>query len=191
MKFALKGAAAMTLVLALAACGQDQDPVPAETTAATATAAPAGGQEIGPRPTDVASSAATPASTPSASASASPAPTPTPTPTPKASPSAKATPVAMVSKPAEFAQCSACHSTEKGKNGIGPSLAGVYGDKAATVPGYDFSDAMKASGLTWNQANLDRFLTDPRGVVPGTKMTFPGLKDAAKRQAVIAYLKAI
>jgi cytochrome c len=189
MKFALKGAAAMTLVLALAACGQDQDPVPAETTAATA--APAGGQDIGPSPADVASSAATPAPSPTASASASATPTPTSTPTPKTSPSAKATPVAMATKPAEFAQCSACHSTEKGKNGIGPSLAGIYGDKAATVPGYEFSDAMKASGLTWNQGNLDRFLTDPKGVIPGTKMTFPGLKDAAKRQAVIAYLKAI
>ncbi|MBV8915239.1 MAG: cytochrome c family protein, partial [Acetobacteraceae bacterium] len=60
-----------------------------------------------------------------------------------------------------------------------------------SVAGYDYSDAMKSSGLTWNQGNLDRFLTDPKGVVPGTKMTFPGLKDAGKRKAVIDYLKTL
>jgi cytochrome c len=49
---------------------------------------------------------------------------------------------------------------------------------------------MKASGLTWNQATLDRYLTDPRGVVPGTKMAFGGVKDAAKRQEIIDYIKA-
>jgi cytochrome c2 len=76
-------------------------------------------------------------------------------------------------------------------NGIGPSLAGIYGDRAATVPGYDFSDAMKSSGLTWNQGTLDRYLTDPRGVVPGTKMAFGGVKDAAKRQDIINYLKSL
>jgi cytochrome c len=50
---------------------------------------------------------------------------------------------------------------------------------------------MKNSGLTWNAATLDRFLADPKGVVPGTKMTFPGLKDAAKRKAVVDYLKSL
>jgi cytochrome c len=89
------------------------------------------------------------------------------------------------------AQCKACHSVEPGKNGIGPSLAGIFGDRAAIVPGFEFSDAMKNSGLTWNQATLDRYLTDPRGVVPGTKMSFGGVKDAAKRQEIINYLKTI
>jgi cytochrome c2 len=88
---------------------------------------------------------------------------------------------------AAFAVCKACHSIEPGKNGIGPSLAGVFGAKAGVVPGFEFSDAMKNSGLTFNQATLERYLTDPRGVVPGTKMAFGGVADAAKRQAIIDY----
>ncbi len=90
-----------------------------------------------------------------------------------------------------FAQCQSCHSATPGQNGIGPSLAGVFGTKAAEVPGYDFSEAMRTSGLTWDEATLDRYLLAPQTVVPGTKMTFPGLKDAAKRAATIAYLKSI
>ena len=58
------------------------------------------------------------------------------------------------------------------------------------MPGFEFSDPMKNSGLTWNQATLDRYLTDPRGVVPGTKMAFGGVADAAKRQAIIDFIKA-
>jgi cytochrome c2 len=87
--------------------------------------------------------------------------------------------------------CSACHSTDPGKNGIGPSLAGVYGKKAAHLASYDYSEAMEKSGLTWNDAGLNRFLTDPQGVVPGTKMAYPGLKDAARRRAMIDYLKTL
>ena len=83
------------------------------------------------------------------------------------------------------------HSAQPGKNGIGPSLAGIYGTRAGEVPGYDFSDAMKNSGLTWNAPTLDKYLTSPQKVVPGTKMSFGGLKDADKRKAVIAYLKSL
>ena len=90
-----------------------------------------------------------------------------------------------------FGRCKACHAVEPGKNGIGPTLAGIWGDKAGVVPGFEFSEAMKNSGLTWNQANLDRYLTDPRGVVPGTKMAFGGVKDAGKRQEIINYLKTL
>ena len=98
---------------------------------------------------------------------------------------------AAAEAPTAFNQCKACHSVEPGKNGIGPSLAGVYGTKAGDVAGFDFSDAMKNSGLKWDAATLDKYLTNPMAVVPGTKMSFAGLKDADKRQAVIAYLKAI
>ena len=174
IRFAPKSAAALALVLALAACGggseQAEQPAGGDTLAATDSATPT-------------EAAATP------SATATPTETASATPTPTASASAAATTTAAV-EPAAFAVCKACHSVEPGKNGIGPSLAGIYGDKAGTVPGYDFSDAMKGSGLTWNQATLDRYLTDPRGVVPGTKMGFGGLADAAKRQAIIDYLKA-
>lgn len=179
MKVASKSAAALALVFALAACGGggDQTAEPAATDAAVATDSAAPTEAA--TPTD----AATPAPTDTASAS----------PTPTASPSAKASAApttAAVTEPAAFAVCKACHSVEPGKNGIGPSLAGIVGEKAGAVPGFEFSDAMKSSGLTWNQATLDRYLTDPRGVVPGTKMAFGGVADAAKRQAIIDYLKA-
>ncbi|HET9628664.1 MAG TPA: hypothetical protein VFP14_04190, partial [Novosphingobium sp.] len=73
--------------------------------------------------------------------------------------------------PASFAQCAACHSTVPGKHGIGPNLAGVYGTKAGEIPGYTFSPALKASGLTWDDATLDKWLAGPMKLVPGTKMT--------------------
>ena len=90
--------------------------------------------------------------------------------------------------PAAFAQCKACHSTEPGKMMIGPSLAGIAGKQAGSVPGFTYSGAMKASGLTWDAATLDKYLADPKGVVPGTKMAFVGLKDEAKRKEVVDYL---
>ena len=173
MKLAPKSAAVLApILLALAACGGGTDEADEaatdETAAAADTAAPA--------------AAATPA--PGETPTASPSETPTPTPTATAT-------TAAASEPGAFAQCKACHSVDPGKNGIGPSLAGIFGDKAATVPGFEFSEAMKSSGLTWNQATLDRYLTDPRGVVPGTKMAFGGVKDAAQRQAIINYLKTL
>ena len=187
MKFAATSATALALVFALSACGgsrEETTPVPTETPAAADTL---------PLPGDTAAPAEetpAPEATPSAAASASGAPAPAPTPSASASASAT-TSAAAATEPAAFAQCKACHAVEPGKNGIGPSLAGIWGEKAATVPGFDFSDPMKNSGLTWNQATLDRFLTDPRGVVPGTKMAFGGVKDAAKRQAIIDYIKGL
>ena len=177
MKVASKSVAALAFVLALAACGGGAE----DADEAAATDTPAATDSAAAVATDAATGAATPTPTDSASA--------TPTPTASASPTAAPT-TAAVAEPAAFAVCKACHSVEPGKNGIGPSLAGVYGDKAATVPGFEFSDAMKSSGLTWNQATLDRYLTDPRGVVPGTKMAFGGVADAAKRQAIIDWIKA-
>ena len=87
-----------------------------------------------------------------------------------------------------FQKCRACHSLDAGKNGIGPSLAGIVGEKAAAVPGFNFSPAMKASGLTWDAATLDAYLADPQKAVPGNKMPFPGLKTERERSAVIALL---
>ena len=180
-------ATALTLALALAACGGNKDATSDTTTAETATLPTQPGQDIGPTPgaSDTPVPSATPSSEPSPTAQPSPTPSASPSPTPSATTAAAAT------KPAEFAQCQACHTTEAGKNGIGPSLAHVYGRKSGSVAGYDYSEPMKSAGLAWNQANLDRFLTDPQGVIPGTKMTFPGLKDAAKRKAIVAYLKGL
>jgi cytochrome c len=93
--------------------------------------------------------------------------------------------------PPEFAVCTTCHSIEKGENGIGPSLFGIVDTKAAAVPDYDFSPAMKEANITWDAATLDRYIENPYAVVPGTKMPFAGMKDPAKRAKVIAYLTTL
>jgi cytochrome c len=85
--------------------------------------------------------------------------------------------------------CAICHTTEPGKNKIGPSLAGVVGRKAGSIPDYSYSQANKSSGVTWDEATLDTYLTAPTKFVPGTKMVFPGLKNPDDRTAVIAWLK--
>ncbi len=108
-----------------------------------------------------------------------------------AAPAEPAVASAADAPPPAFVQCRSCHATEPGKNLIGPSLAGIFGTKAGEVPGYNFSTAMKESGLTWDEATLDSFLKSPREVISGTKMTYPGLKDDAKRAEVIAYIKAL
>jgi cytochrome c len=90
-----------------------------------------------------------------------------------------------------FGACRACHSVEKGKAGMGPSLYGVVGRKAGSVPGFSYSKAMTASGITWDGAALDAFMAAPQAKVPGTRMPYGGLKDAAKRQAIIEYLKTL
>jgi nitrite reductase (NO-forming) len=87
-----------------------------------------------------------------------------------------------------FKKCQACHSTEPGKNLLGPSLAGVLGRKSGSEPGYNYSSAMKGANLVWNPAALDAYLNDPQEKVPGNKMPFPGLKTSDDRRDVIAYL---
>lgn len=94
--------------------------------------------------------------------------------------------------PAAFNQCKACHKVEAGKHGVGPSLAGVYGTTAGTNwPDYKYSDRHKASGLVWDEANLTKYLADPKAVIPGNKMAFAGLKNPADVKAVIDYLKTL
>lgn len=89
-----------------------------------------------------------------------------------------------------YKKCQACHSLEPGKNGLGPTLAGIVGQKVAHVATFKYSPAMKASDLTWDAETLDRYLTDPQKVIPGNRMPFPGLKTENERRAVIAYLVA-
>lgn len=170
-------AVAASLAFVLAACGSnDQAP---------------GGEPSG-EPTS-----AVPAAVPS---EASPEATPTP--------DASATPAAAASEagkhddehdaddrpagpPQAFNQCTACHSTTPGKTLIGPSLAGVYGHKAGQGAGFQFSDAMKNSGMVLNEKNLDAFLANPSAKVPGTIMAFAGIKDEEQREAIIDYLKTL
>jgi cytochrome c2 len=87
-----------------------------------------------------------------------------------------------------FNQCKACHTVQAGQNRVGPSLAGVVGRKAGSVEGFQYSPAMKGANLTWTPENLDKYLTDPKALVPGNKMAFPGLKKPEDRANVIAYL---
>jgi cytochrome c len=89
------------------------------------------------------------------------------------------------------AQCSACHSPAAGRNLVGPSLFGVIGRKSGSVEGFHYSAANKAAGVTWDEAKLDPYLTSPKTVVPGTIMTYAGLKDAGKRADLIAYLATL
>ena len=100
---------------------------------------------------------------------------------------------AMAADPAAgekaFAVCKACHKVGEGaKNGLGPMLNGVVGQAAGSVEGYNYSEAMKTSGLTWDEANLAEFLKNPKAKVPGNKMTFAGVKDDTKLVDIIAYL---
>jgi len=91
---------------------------------------------------------------------------------------------------AQFTQCAACHTTvQGGANMTGPNLWGVFGRKAGTQGDYAYSDGMKAAGWTWDAARIDQWITNPRAVLPGTKMTFAGLADAKARRDIIAYLK--
>lgn len=93
--------------------------------------------------------------------------------------------------PSSFAQCKTCHSVEKDNHGLGPSLFGMAGAKAGAVAGFSYSEAMKNSGLTWDDATLDAYIAGPAKKVPGTRMSFAGQSDAAKRAEVIAYLKTL
>jgi len=88
-------------------------------------------------------------------------------------------------------QCSICHSAQPGRTVIGPSLFGVVGRHSGSVPGFHYSEANRRSGLTWDPSTLDRYLTKPQQVVPGTLMTFPGLRDPVQRANVIAFLKGL
>jgi cytochrome c len=88
-----------------------------------------------------------------------------------------------------FKKCHACHNVgENAHNAVGPVLNGIVGRKAGSYEGYNYSDANKGSGLTWDVATLKKYLKDPQSVVPHTKMMFPGLPKEKDEDDVIAYL---
>lgn len=182
--------AALAGVLALAGCGSEKTEDQPTAAAEITSEAVAPSVETTVTETSATTSAAT---TPAAAVTTSAAATPSPkvTPTPETKVASAASPAAASGPPPAFAQCAPCHAVVPGKSGIGPSLAGVYGTKAGEVTGYSFSPALKASGLTWNDATLDKWLAAPMQTVPGTKMAYAGLKDAGQRKAVIAYMKSL
>lgn len=92
--------------------------------------------------------------------------------------------------PPAFRACLACHTVERGRNGSGPSLVGMMGRKAGSLPGFPYSPALATSGIVWTPETLDRWLAGPIRMVPGTRMVMP-VPDPAQRKAVIDYLATL
>jgi len=158
----LMGAAALASLATLSACGGNKAEAPAPAATETAAAAPAATE------------------TPAADAAAAPAD------------GAKLEYASFTTDAAAgekvFALCRSCHVLEEGVNRVGPSLYNVVGRKSGSVAGYSYSDANKNSGVTWTTDVLFEYLEDPKGFMPGTKMAFPGIKDAQDRANLVAYL---
>jgi cytochrome c len=168
--------AALITALCLAACGK---PSPDTNSAPGATAD-------------------TGTSTASASSSTTPAPTATAGPTDAQKKAILATlPAAyqnadLDNGQAKFALCQSCHTVGKGEAAMtGPNLWGVFGRKAGTAPGFAYSDGVKALGVTWDAPTIDKWISNPRAMVPGTKMTYLGMENAKDRADVVAYLKVV
>jgi cytochrome c len=87
--------------------------------------------------------------------------------------------------------CGICHDARPGSNRVGPSLFGVVGRTTGSVPGFHYSDANRNAHIAWNPATLDQYIANPRGIIPGTFMSYSGLKDDQKRHDLIAYLATL
>ena len=89
-----------------------------------------------------------------------------------------------------FKKCIACHSIgETAKNMIGPAQNGLKGRRSGTVPGYNYSEANKNSGIVWDEATFKEYIKNPRAKIPGTKMTFPGIKDEKEAEDLWSFLE--
>lgn len=89
-----------------------------------------------------------------------------------------------------FEECVACHSLERGVNGVGPTLQGMFERKAGDVAEYRYSPAMKRSGIAWSAQTLDAYLADPQNNIRGNRMPYSGMPEARDRADLIEYLRA-
>lgn len=106
--------------------------------------------------------------------------------------SVQADEAAMAAAGAEvFKRCQACHSADSSKNAFGPSLTGVVGRQAASLPRFAYSEGLKKSGITWTEDNLRQWVADNTKLVPGTRMRHVSITDAAEQDYLIAYLKTL
>jgi cytochrome c len=91
-----------------------------------------------------------------------------------------------------FQRCAICHKVDKGAgNGLGPNLFGIVGRKAASLPDFEYSGPMKASGITWTDDKLSQWVAGPAKMLPGTKMAFPGITSKGEIRNVVAYLDSL
>jgi cytochrome c len=105
---------------------------------------------------------------------------------------AQAALAAPLPKPASFAMCGVCHKVASGeKSTIGPNLWGVNGRKAGTLPGFIYSNPMKASNITWTRAELLDYIAAPAKKVPGTKMAYAGQKDPKQAELIVDYVLSL
>ena len=89
-----------------------------------------------------------------------------------------------------YKKCAPCHDIgPTAKNKVGPQLNGLEGRKSGTIPGYNYSEANKASGITWSEASFLDYIKDPKAKIPNTKMVFAGIKNEAEAKALWAFLK--
>ena len=89
-----------------------------------------------------------------------------------------------------FKKCLPCHDIgDDARNKVGPKLNGLAGRKSGTIEGFNYSDANKNSGLTWDEATFKDYIKDPRAKIPGTKMIFPGIKNETETNNLWGYLK--
>ena len=87
-----------------------------------------------------------------------------------------------------FEECAPCHALARGAESVGPNLYGVFARKAGEGGDFRYSPALKRSGISWSEQTLDQFIADPQAAVPGNRMPFAGVTDAAARADLIAYL---
>lgn len=198
--FVLAGAMAFG---ALGGCGGQADDSGETDATAAIQAEPEAAADATPtdeEPVDAATDAAeVTADEPEATASVDkkPEPTPTPSPTPTATKVATSATGSGGSCDRELAeaslvQCKVCHSFDKGGAQLtGPNLWGVHGRKPASVEGFAYSRKLQEMDGVWNDTNLDAFLTSPQKFAPGTRMAFGGVKDEARRDALVCYLRGL